>query len=132
MLGTLKNFEKNPCVWAVVWCVGTLKLFKAPLCVRLCHCTGKIEFSQKKSLCWGFSPVLERLIFSGENPCAGDFLAPFSPKKNVVLDGFKARLFSWKGPKPGPLGTGAVARLSGPLGPSGTVKLFCGSFKDFL
>ena len=29
-------------------------------------------------------PVLERLIFSGENPFAGDFLAPFSTKKTLI------------------------------------------------
>ena len=54
------------CVGPVLWCVGTLsffqgssvcglcvvvcgdfEFFKVPLCVKLCPCTGEIEFSQK-------------------------------------------------------------------------------------
>ena len=91
--GALKFFKFLLCVSSVVWCVGTLKFFKVPcvcgpcvvvcedfeffkvpLCVKLCPCTGEIEFSQKipvlgifpcageigffgsKSLCWGFFP----------------------------------------------------------------------------
>ena len=92
-VGTLKFF-KVPCVCGpcVVVCedleffqsssvcglcavvCGDFEFFKVPLCVKLCPCTGEIEFSQKipvlgifpcageigffgsKSLCWGFFP----------------------------------------------------------------------------
>ena len=50
-----------------------LKFFKVPLCVRLCPCTGEIEFSQKNP-CTGDFPLCWRdWFFHVKNPCAGDF-----------------------------------------------------------
>ena len=117
-------FSKFPYVWAP-YCVGRLWTFQISLCVNtvlvwIFYCGEEIGYFQKdlpvlgnfplwwrdwlflkKSLCWGLSPVVERLIifeknpcardfplywrdwfFSGENPCAGAFLAPISPKKS--------------------------------------------------
>ena len=47
LCGAFKFFKVLLCVGSVLWCVGTLKFFNVPLCVRLCPCTGEIEFSQK-------------------------------------------------------------------------------------
>ena len=53
--GDFENFHNFPCVWSL-WCVGTLKIFKVPLCVSPCW---RLWKNSEKS------PVLERLFFSG-------------------------------------------------------------------
>ena len=101
-VGTLKFF-KVPCVWGpcVVVCEDIeffqsspvcglcavvcqdFEFFKVPLCVKLCPCTGEIEFSQK-------IPVL------GIFPCAGEI--GFFRVKIPVLGNFP-RWWSTKAPK---------------------------------
>ena len=103
--GTLKIFKVPLCVGSVLWCVETLKICKELLCVdSLLWCVGTLKnFPKiKKSMCWDFFPVLERLIIFkkipvlGIFPCAGEigffrvkipvletFFAPCSKKKNV-------------------------------------------------
>ena len=69
------TFKKNPC-WEFFPCGRETDYFRKKSCAVLGEnpCAGEIDFF------WVKIPVLERLIFSGENPCAEDFLAPFSPK----------------------------------------------------
>ena len=99
VLETLKNFEKNPCVGPVLWCVRTLSFQSSPSCglhavvcedfeflkftcmwalccgtSRLCPSIGEIDFP-KKSPYRDFHSVLERLFFGvkfsiGIFPCA--------------------------------------------------------------
>ena len=128
VLGTLRIFEKNPCVWAL-WCGvwGLWKFSKFP-CVWALYCGmwGLWKFSKlpcvwalycdvwglwkifqklknpcagifslywrdwlfsKKSLCWGFSPVLERLVFSGSKSLYWRHFLLFAlQKKSVVIN----------------------------------------------
>ena len=72
-VGTL-SFFKIPCVWALCCGVWGLWVFQSsPVCETLSLYWRDWVFT-KKSLYWGFSPVLDRLVFSGQNPCAaGDF-----------------------------------------------------------
>ena len=55
--------------------------------VWILYCSGEIAYFQKTPCGGEFSPVpvVKRLIFSGENPCAGDFLAPFGTKKETLI-----------------------------------------------
>ena len=79
----LWNFLKFPCVWALCCGVWGLWVFQSsPVCETLSLCWRDWVFT-KKSLYWGFSPVLERLVFSGQNPW---WWRSKAVKKNVVYD----------------------------------------------
>ena len=61
--------SKFPCLWAPYFCVGKI-------------CTFHISLGVGTVLVW-ISPLWWRLITFKKNPCAGDFSAPFSPKKTL-------------------------------------------------
>ena len=66
-VGTLKIFKVPLCGLCTVWCLETLKTFILPWCVGLWN------FS-KIPCVWDFVPVLERLSFHTKIPVLGIFL----------------------------------------------------------
>ena len=80
-----ENFElsKFPYVWALCCNVWGLWVFQSsPVYETLSLCWRDWVFT-KKSLYWGFSPVLERLVFSGQNP---RWWRSKAVKKNVEIN----------------------------------------------
>ena len=83
-------FKVPMCGGAVLWCGRSLNSSDFPGCgycasMDFSTVVEKLFTFKKKSLCWAFSPVVERLIFSDKDPCAGDFLAPFGTKKETLI-----------------------------------------------
>ena len=62
-VGTLKIFKVPLCVGSLLWCVMTLKNFKVTLCVGSVLWCGDFENFQRAPVCEDFK----------KNPCAGDF-----------------------------------------------------------